>query len=94
VSTTGGGVTLVGRANSGSGTCVRVATASSGTGGVTSPSISVRSTRSTGKLGGAKLDGLRVPLTLDVLTVLISRVVLPSNEGGETNVVLGAGLTA
>ena len=92
VSTTGGGVTLFGRATSGSGTRVRVAAASSGTGGVTSPSISVRSTRSSSAKPGeaqssadrTRRSSLRAPVVLT-----FSCVVLPSNEGGETNVVFG-----
>ena len=78
-------MTLNGRVRSGSGTWVRV---SGGSAGGTSLSISVRSGRSiNGSFAG------RTELGVRVRTVAILTVVEPSNDGGDTNVVLGTELT-
>ncbi len=96
VSTTGGGVTLTGRARSDKGTCVRVAGGSNGIGCGNSPSISVRSGCSTGaSLGAGTALGVRVAGTVDICTVVVPSctVVAPSNASADTLVVLGTELT-
>jgi hypothetical protein len=94
-STTGGGVTLIGRARSGNGTRVFVGNESTGGAGVTSPSISVRSGRSTGgplSVPGFS-DGIQ-PGGVSGCACDMRWVVLPSNDGAVTRVVFGAELTA